>query len=116
MAKYKEVWEDFDDATIIVYIDTDSGVSIPLDPANEDYQAFLAWIAESNTPDPAYTAEEIAAHEAAAIAAQARAYVMETDNHITSYVERKAAKLSARVNSLKYKSLQRKRAVALGRV
>ena len=26
---------------------------IPPDPANTDYQAFLAWVAEGNMPDPA---------------------------------------------------------------
>lgn len=26
---------------------------IPFDPDNTDYQAYLRWIAEGNTPDPA---------------------------------------------------------------
>ena len=27
--------------------------SIPFDPANTDYQAYLKWVSEGNTPQPA---------------------------------------------------------------
>jgi cell division protein YceG involved in septum cleavage len=29
------------------------GLSIPFDPANTDYQAYLKWVSEGNTPEPA---------------------------------------------------------------
>jgi len=30
-----------------------TNISIPLDPDNTDYQEYLEWVAEGNTPDPA---------------------------------------------------------------
>ena len=32
-------------------------VFIPFDPDNTDYQAYLKWVAECNTPEPAEGAE-----------------------------------------------------------
>jgi hypothetical protein len=51
MRSYQLVNSVYDGSPVAVK--RDDGWQIPLDPANTDYQQYLAWLAEGNEPLPA---------------------------------------------------------------
>jgi alkanesulfonate monooxygenase SsuD/methylene tetrahydromethanopterin reductase-like flavin-dependent oxidoreductase (luciferase family) len=67
------------------------GASFPMDPANADYQVYLAWLAKGNEPLPAPgpTPEEIKRQITAAldahVEAQARALQYNSAAHLVGY-------------------------------
>ena len=57
---YKLTQLSFGQTEASCIIRTADGACIPFDPANTDYQAYLAWLAEGNTPSSPDEAVEAA--------------------------------------------------------
>jgi hypothetical protein len=51
MFTYKQLYDGKQQA--ITGVQRNDGLCIPLHPDNADYQEYLKWVAEGNTPEPA---------------------------------------------------------------
>jgi len=50
---YKQYKDNFNALVVNSILRTADNTYIPFDQSNTDYQQYLAWIAEGNTPEPA---------------------------------------------------------------
>jgi hypothetical protein len=50
---YKVINKDTSFEVLVIEKQDGFITSIPYDPANTDYQAYLKWVSEGNTPEPA---------------------------------------------------------------
>lgn len=114
MARYKEVWADWNDDTVTSILDTETGWSFS--PDSRRYAAYQEWLDEGNAPDPAFTADEIAAFEAAEADVAAAAFLAATDWVLPKYLDDMETKGRSTISSTKAKRLRRDRNRARRRI
>ena len=54
-------------------------VYVPINQELQEYRSIIEWIAEGNTPEPAFTAEELAGQETETAISEAKEYLTKTD-------------------------------------
>jgi RNA polymerase-interacting CarD/CdnL/TRCF family regulator len=71
------------------------GACIPPDHANRDYREYLEWLSKGNTPEPAYTPEELAEKQRAEDAAAQEKLIVEKMRELAISELKKEGKLPA---------------------
>ena len=61
----------------ITILDTEFGMSIPMDEGNRHYKEYLEWVSEGNTPDPEFSDVEIESERVADIKQIANQQILE---------------------------------------
>jgi hypothetical protein len=68
---------------------------IPPDPSNRDYREYLEWLAKGNTPEPAFTPEELLEKQKAEEAAARERLIAEKMRELAVAELKKEGKLPA---------------------
>jgi hypothetical protein len=78
------------------------GAFIPPDHANRDYREYLEWLSKGNTPEPAYTPEELEAKQKAEEEAAREALIQTKMRELAISELKKEGKLPQDYKMVKY--------------